>query len=622
MKKRTLLTSIAALCGASALQAAIIQLDQTNSPGIVTSEINVGLSTYYVIDAGGGVVTLTNDNEYVLEGVTFVENGVLEIEPGTIIRGQMTDNPDANNVGTLVITRSARINANGNPSEPIIFTTAAVDDGSGNVKGLTITDVNPGTGDYFFIKSADRWTPGDPFLDADPKNSPLAPTKGFDSTTAGDQPSTFVRDGNGNPLTFIETDQEHRSLWGGVIILGSSTTSIGTIDANGNAAGTVKGDLGGFLDRVFEGFVEGLNILEVGERGVYGGNNPNDSSGIFRYASIRHGGANIGEANEINGLTMGAVGRGTLIEYVEVYCNGDDAYEWFGGSVDGKYLIALYNNDDSFDIDEGFTGRGQFWFSLMLDDQINGNHGGEHDGTDALYDSIEVDDTGFASNDDAMGLVPTFVTVYNATYIGGGDFGNRETDSRTNNGLRMRDSFGGIYRNSIISDHRDEVIRLDDDSIGRIFLGDLIMEGNIFYGNAAPVASFADVYRLGATFATDARLTTAQRTDPLDLANTNNTINVDAFAARRNGNALFSIPAKFDRRGLFNGGVGFDPRPDAAASAVTSNLAPIDPTYFTTAGYKGAFAPGASANNIWTGVAGNAQNPAWSVFGARVLDLQ
>lgn len=615
MKKNISLSLASVLLAASVGNSNIIKLDGSN--GIVNQTIAVGTTNYRIIDgaqaphaANNGIITWTSDNEYILDAVTIVENGTLVIEEGTVIRGELQSDVNSNDVGALVITRSARIDARGTAANPIIFTTAAIDDGDGNVAGLVINDINPGTGDYFFTKTATQWTPGAIFLDADPKNAPLPPTKNFATTSAGDQPAFFVRDSGNNTLSFFEVDQEHRSLWGGVVILGNSTTNIGLIDANGKAVATVKGDLAGnVLNNVFEGFIEGLNILEVGERGVYGGRNPNDSSGIFQYVSIRHGGANIGEGNEINGLTMGGVGRGTLISHVEVYCNGDDGFEWFGGSVDTKYLISLYNNDDSFDVDEGYTGRNQFWFSLMLDDGINGNHSAEHDGTDALYDSIDVLESG--NDDNGMGLVPTFMTVYNATYIGGGEFGNRETDSQTNNGFRIRDSWGGIYRNSIVSDHRDEVIRIDDDNAGRIALGDVVMEGNIFYGIAAAIPSYADVYRLGGAIA---------GTDPLNLANSNISIDSDPFALRRNGRVFPPAAPKFDRRGLFNGGAGFDPR--GSGSIITSDLAPIDPTFFSQVPFKGAFDPNATAATIWTGSSQSASNPAWSVFGHSVLDLQ
>ena len=164
------------------------------------------------------------------------------------------------------------------------------------------------------------------FLDADPVNNPLPQDQGLD--------------GSGEPIN------EYRGLWGGIIVLGDATTNVDRSSDSNLEAG--------------ENFIEGLPDPTVGggTRGVYGGDDDNDNSGTFRWISIRHGGTNLATDNEINGLTLGAVGRGTIIEYIEVYCNLDDGYEWFGGTVDTRYLVSVFNNDDAFDIDEGFRGRG------------------------------------------------------------------------------------------------------------------------------------------------------------------------------------------------------------------------------------------------------------------------
>src|SRR5690606_10005528 len=91
------------------------------------------------------------------------------------------------------------------------------------------------------------------------------------------------------------------------------------------------------------GQIEGIPSTEP--RGLYGGGatpDDEDNSGTLRYVSIRHSGAEIGAGNEINGLTMGGVGRGTTIEYVEVYANVDDSFEWFGGTVNTRYLVSSF----------------------------------------------------------------------------------------------------------------------------------------------------------------------------------------------------------------------------------------------------------------------------------------
>ena len=85
--------------------------------------------------------------------------------------------------------------------------------------------------------------------------------------------------------------------------------------------------------------------------GLYGGNVANDNSGRLEYISIRHGGTSISQGSEINGLTLGGVGSGTIIENIQVSFGNDDAYEFFGGTVNAKNLVALATADDDFDFD-------------------------------------------------------------------------------------------------------------------------------------------------------------------------------------------------------------------------------------------------------------------------------
>lgn len=92
------------------------------------------------------------------------------------------------------------------------------------------------------------------------------------------------------------------------------------------------------------------------QNGLYGGNASDDNSGIIRYVSIRHGGANIGEGNEINGLTLGGVGSGTIIEYVEVVANQDDGIEFFGGTVNVSHALVWNAGDDAIDTDQSWAG--------------------------------------------------------------------------------------------------------------------------------------------------------------------------------------------------------------------------------------------------------------------------
>lgn len=104
--------------------------------------------------------------------------------------------------------------------------------------------------------------------------------------------------------------------------------------------------------------------IEGGPRTHYGGNDPEDNSGILRYVRIEFAGYPFQPNKEINGLTCGGVGRGTTLEYIQVSYCGDDSYEWFGGTVNARYLIAYNGWDDEFDTDNGFQGKLQFLLGI------------------------------------------------------------------------------------------------------------------------------------------------------------------------------------------------------------------------------------------------------------------
>ncbi|KAA3620810.1 MAG: hypothetical protein DWP94_11680 [Flavobacterium sp.] len=128
--------------------------------------------------------------------------------------------------------------------------------------------------------------------------------------------------------------ENDRGLWGGLLVLG-------------NARASLSGD-------ATENQIEGIPASDP--NGLYGGNDDADNSGTLSYISIRHGGALIGEGNEINGLTLGAVGSGTTISNIEVVGNVDDGVEWFGGSVNCSNILVWSQGDDGLDIDEAYSG--------------------------------------------------------------------------------------------------------------------------------------------------------------------------------------------------------------------------------------------------------------------------
>ncbi|WP_236021330.1 hypothetical protein [Algoriphagus oliviformis] len=157
-------------------------------------------------------------------------------------------------------------------------------------------------------------------------------------------------------------DPTLEGLWGGLIVLGK-------------AKGSFAGD-------ITETQIEGIPASDI--NGLYGGNDDADNSGVLKYISIRHGGANIGEGNEINGLTLGGVGSGTVIENVEVVANQDDGIEWFGGTVSVKNALIWNSGDDALDTDQAWAGTLDNFIVIC---GVNTDHALEIDGPEGSYNA-------------------------------------------------------------------------------------------------------------------------------------------------------------------------------------------------------------------------------------------
>ncbi|MCX7743579.1 MAG: T9SS type A sorting domain-containing protein [Flavobacteriales bacterium] len=173
--------------------------------------------------------------------------------------------------------------------------------------------------------------------------------------------------------------------WGGVVICGAAKHNL---IAGSNAI--VEGGIG--------------NVST--QTGVHGGNNDDDSSGVFSYVRIEFCGISLtpDPNSEINGLSLYSVGRKTKIDHVQVSYSGDDSFEWFGGTVDAKYLVAFRGLDDDFDTDNGFRGRVQF--ACAIRDSRFADQSGSN---------------GFESDNDANGsyrMPATRPTFSNVTIIG------------------------------------------------------------------------------------------------------------------------------------------------------------------------------------------------------------
>ena len=316
---------------------------------------------FYDYGEGTGTVTWTKNKEYIIEGFVFVNDGqVLTIEAGTVIKFK---SGQAENASALIVSRGAKIMAEGTKDEPIIFTSES-DDLKGSVP--------------------------------------------FDT----------------------------RGLWGGLIILGNAP-----INVNGGEAS-----------------IEGIPFAEP--RGIYGGIDENDNSGILRYVSIRYGGTNIGDGNEINGLTLGGVGRNTQIDYVEIFSNEDDGVEIFGGTVNLKHIVVSGCGDDAFDYDLGWTGNGQFWLAVQ---------------TNYLGDNFIEAGGGISP---VNGIPNSLPNIFNTTFVGNGLTGNGKT-------LVFEKNAGGVVANSVFINNNLgvflEVTDLEHDSYNQWKSGNLQVKNNIFF---------------------------------------------------------------------------------------------------------------------------------------------
>jgi hypothetical protein len=202
------------------------------------------------------------------------------------------------------------------------------------------------------------------------ENDPIIFTSVLDNIVSGQL--------SGTNLT--EVDQ---GKWGGLIILGNAPIS------------AEEGD--DFAQ------IEGIPADDT--YGAYGGNNAADNSGVIRYVSIRHGGALIGEGNEINGLTLGGVGTGTVIDHVEIVSNVDDGIEFFGGTVNVNNLLVAFQGDDGVDIDQNYSGTVDNFLVIHGNEtdealEIDGPEGSLTDGFFSLINGtiISTDGTGSAAD--------------------------------------------------------------------------------------------------------------------------------------------------------------------------------------------------------------------------------
>lgn len=256
------------------------------------------------------------------------------------------------------------------------------------------------------------------------------------------------------PIVFTSDQppgQRNIGDWGGVILLGKAS--------NNNPGGVNN--------------IEGLPPSPDTEYG--GGSTPDDddSSGILKYVRIEFGGYVYQPNKEINGLTFGAVGRKTVIDYVQVSFANDDAFEWFGGAVNCKHLVSYRNLDDDFDWDNGYHGMGQFCLAVR-DPLIADNP------SVSTSEGFEIDNDPTGSN-----ATPYTSGIFsNVTIIGPyrGNTGNTIA-SGFRRGARIRRNAQSKIFNSIFMDHPRGVMIDGSACENNAINGTLKFKYNIVAGN-------------------------------------------------------------------------------------------------------------------------------------------
>jgi hypothetical protein len=403
MKTHNLLKAIALAAGIAG-SAHGAQIDVINDTSLTEFDAALGVRILKQNQ------TWTKDNQYILKDRLFIKNGqTLTIAPGTKVYGSTNPGADLiakgdDLVGSIIACRGGRLVADGTITEPILFTAIQ------QLEADTSTDLN-----------------GDSIVGP-------APT----SSTGG--------------------------LWGGIVLLGNAYVS----QSSSTGTNIGKAEIEGFLPLGTPDTAPNDGLADATTYGFDAtfARDDADNSGIIRYVSIRHGGYEFAAGKEINGLTMGGVGRGTIVEFVEVYSNTDDGFEWFGGTGSTRNLVSAFNQDDSFDFDSGHTGTHQFLFAVQNPGFADG--GMELDGIESSPSNSTNQAAGFNA-----GLTPSKPIFYNLTLIGPGRTNTKSTiaartgqvlTEKGNHALIIEDYFNGEFYNSVFHDFTQDLAIFRDNA--------------------------------------------------------------------------------------------------------------------------------------------------------------
>jgi hypothetical protein len=241
--------------------------------------------------------------------------------------------------------------------------------------------------------------------------------------------------------------ERQRGDWGGLILLGRAPINVGANTSQNNRAG--------------EFFIEGL---PASEDTVFGGTDPDHDCGTLRYVRVEYAGSIFAPNNEANSFTWGGCGKKTKAEYLQAIYGLDDSFEWFGGTMDAKYLIGGLGADDYVDFQLGYTGRVQFGIFYYNADS-RGNRG------------IEGDNSEY--NQSATPLSKPI--MYNLTFIGGGVPGFDEANSP---GIYLRRGSGGEFNNIVVTNFYSPGLDIADAATqAQLDNGNLKINGLLLWNN-------------------------------------------------------------------------------------------------------------------------------------------
>jgi hypothetical protein len=333
-----------------------------------------------VIEADVTNNTIWDCPVYTLPQPIFVRSDASEptrlvIAPGTVVQGRAGNLEEGRLPGALIVTRSGHLDARGTRSAPIVFTSARPPGqrARGDWGGVVLLGRAPINVPADYEGSGNR--AGEMFIEGLPRS---------EATSYGHPVRAHAGGSDGDG--------------------GAPPADAASLDDAGDA--------------------RSVALADRGEP------DPEHDCGTLRFVRIEFAGFEVGDTNELNGLTVGACGRRSVLDYVQVHRGADDGIEFFGGTTDLRHAVITGANDDSLDWDQGWTGRVQFLAVRQLDDA---------DGSESSDSGFEGD--GYADPETAQGEASAPV-MYNVTVL---------SSARSSRGIRLREGTRLVLRNAILA---------------------------------------------------------------------------------------------------------------------------------------------------------------------------